>query len=503
MKTLGVSQKARSSIVLIGGPMTLDDGAKLDSRQPMQGDPASQIVQRTLATSWLWWDTTSSVVLPILDTVGPDASALIFGQRSVVEVDSRGELKRTRLRSILRGGVGTVYVVRTGLEGDELPKGYEQVAALSARNGESLGVIGVRDGEAGYRWRFVEGPAFLEHTAERIGARVIVNTDPWMRGPVDQERFGTAPFEVLEKDLLSLDGSVLVLPHTHAIEGWLGSYVDWVETGRPISQPTSRDQPEWDPDAPPDPIRYTYPVAARASFKVTGLIQDGQWRKAADLEAARALLHSRYDLRIGIWDLASNRVLRDTLLEEAAGPSAPPTGPTQVPRGAAERADAVVQEKLDQRAVVRNIVERLEPLRSAGWQAARYPYEQMHLPLTEPLALWPGREEKEPLLWLTLIVSKRQTTVSIWSPMHRDVELVERVRGLHSQLESCAGQASIDLDSGWPTIWKVSGGWGDQVDWFARARELTTRTPEWVEVFRDLVGECRRVRRDRWRMTTA
>jgi hypothetical protein len=499
--TLSVSQKAGSSIVLIGGPMIMDDGSKLDSRQPVQGDPASQIVQRSLATSWLWWDTASSVVLRILDTFGPNASALIFGQRSVVEVDSRGELKRTRLRSILRGGVGTVSVYRTGLEGDELPEGYEEVAVLHARNGETMGVIGVRDGEAGCRWRFVEGPAYLECTAERFGARVVVNTDPWMRGPVDQDTFGTAPFEVLERDLLSLDGSVLVLPHTHAIEGWLGSYVDWVETGRPISQPNSHDLPEWDPDAPPDPLRYTHPVPARASFKVTGLIQDGQWRNAADLEAARALLHSRYDLRIGIWDLASNRVLRDTLLDETVGPSAPPTEPTQVPRGAAERADVVVREKLDQRALIRNIVERLEPLRAAGWQAARYPYEQIHLPLTEPLALWPGQEEEEPLLWLTLIISKRRTTVSIWSPMHRDVDLVGRVKELESQISSCAGQAAVDLDSGWPTIWRAGGGWGDEVDWSALAGELVSLTPGWVELFLGLADSCRRVRAQRWQVT--
>jgi hypothetical protein len=500
VKPLPVSQDAKNSIVLIGGPMTMDDGSKLDSRQPVEGDPASQIVQRSLGTSWLWWETASSVVLPILDGGGPNVFALIFGQRSVVEVDSRGELKRTRLGSILRGGVGSVSVVRTGIGDNELPEGYEEVAALRAWNGESLGVIGVRDGEAGCRWRFVEGPAYLEHTAERIGARVVVNTDPWMPGPVDQGRYGSARFEALERDLLSLDGSVLVLPHTHATEGWLGSYVDWVESGRPVSPPTSQDLPAWDPEGPPDPIRYTHAVPARADFQVTGLIQDGQWRDSADLEAARSLLHSRYDLKIGIWDLAGNRVLRSTLLDESGTP-APPSEAAQVPHGAAERADAVVREKLDQRALIRSIVERMNPLRAAGWQAARYPYEQMHLPLTEPLALWPGREETEPLLWLTLTVSKRRTTVSVWSPMDREVDLVAHVKELQSQLSSSAGEATIDLDSGWPTIWKAHGGWGDDVDWSARARELASRTSEWFEMFRGLADECRGARRERWRTT--
>lgn len=103
-------------------------------------------------------------------------------------------------------------------------------------------------------------------------------------------------------------------------------------------------------------------------------------------------------------------------------PLLPRTEPTQVPRGAAERADAVVREKLDQRALIRNIVERWEHLRAAGWQAA------------------------------------------------------------------------VDVDSGWPTIWKAGGAWGDEVDWSAHAGELVSLTSGWVELFPGLADSCRRIR---------
>lgn len=73
---------------------------------------------------------------------------------------------------------------------------------------------------------------------------------------------------------------------------------------------------------------------------MTGLIKDGLWQDPSDLEAARALLQARFDLRIGIWDLASNPTLRKTLLD--GQPSTPaPADPVPIPNAAAGRARRV------------------------------------------------------------------------------------------------------------------------------------------------------------------
>lgn len=53
-------------------------------------------------------------------------------------------------------------------------------------------------------------------------------------------------------------------------------------------------------------------------------------RDAADLDAAMTFVKSRYDLNLGLWDLARDPALRETLLErEAIAP--PSAAPTVVP----------------------------------------------------------------------------------------------------------------------------------------------------------------------------
>ncbi|MGH9106358.1 MAG: hypothetical protein ACRDZX_11085 [Acidimicrobiales bacterium] len=99
-------------VVLVGGQMTVDDGSTLDSRQPIVGDPGSQVTRKSLAASLLWWATVSSLVDPILRSSGDNAFAMVIGARSVVEVRSDGELRRTRLRTFLPGGSTLADIVR-------------------------------------------------------------------------------------------------------------------------------------------------------------------------------------------------------------------------------------------------------------------------------------------------------------------------------------------------------------------------------------------------------
>ncbi len=111
------------TIILIGGPMTVDDGSTLDSRQPVTGDPGSSVRLDSLASSLLWWTTVSSLVGQILDSAGDDPYALVIGNRSVVELRQDGRLRRLGLRSILSGGTSTVELIRTHRH-EPLPAGY-------------------------------------------------------------------------------------------------------------------------------------------------------------------------------------------------------------------------------------------------------------------------------------------------------------------------------------------------------------------------------------------
>lgn len=56
-------------------------------------------------------------------------------------------------------------------------------------------------------------------------------------------------------------------------------------------------------------------VPIEAEFSVTGVVENGAWGDAAGFESARSLLETRYDLKLGLWDLVRNPVLRATVLE--------------------------------------------------------------------------------------------------------------------------------------------------------------------------------------------
>ena len=109
-------------------------------------------------------------------------------------------------------------------------------------------------------------------------------------------------FERLERQRLYCDDIVLVMPHTYLTETVLRGYAKWVNAGRPrqfLLDLEGQPRKKWDPTAPPaatvppHPIAYTCPVPVQADFKVTGLVQGGEWQDPSDLEAARSLLQAR------------------------------------------------------------------------------------------------------------------------------------------------------------------------------------------------------------------
>jgi len=128
-------QNSRTSptVILIGGQMVTDDGTRLDSRQPIEGDHRSEVMLRSLATSLLWWRSASSVVSPILDNAGSKTFALLIcTKRTVVELGHDGNLQHTRLSAFIRGGTTTTELTRV-LGGEQLPDDYEQADVLTER----------------------------------------------------------------------------------------------------------------------------------------------------------------------------------------------------------------------------------------------------------------------------------------------------------------------------------------------------------------------------------
>ena len=490
-----MSPRPGPTIILIGGQMTVDDGTSFDTRQKIEGDENSEVTLRSLATSPLWWRTTISVVMPILESAGEQAFALVIGQRSVVELRQDGSTKRTSLRSLLPGGTSRVEIVRSEI-GKPVPDGYEVAAVLRNWDKADMGAIGVKRGEAGHRWRFLQGNEYyLTQAGRTIAPSVVVDTTPWAL----PESFHAHLLGAMEASRFCSPDAVLVVPHTFGTDQHFKTYAKWVSQGRPVGPPSEWSPPSesWDPDARPDPVHYATPVPISASFGITGLVVAGQWQDPADLEAARGLLEARYDLKLGIWDLASNPTLRNTLLDASPVLSAPPFVvpiPQAAERRVEARVDAKVHAKEVERTTLAAITERLGPLKELGW--ARRAEEQrglLQLPLTEPMQRWTD-DEPFPLVLLALEIAKRSTEVTGFTIMYNQVDFAAYVEERRSLLEDIAASAECRLGAGWTSLWRAPGGWGDDIDWEERARLLATLTPRWVELFSALVEECRQVR---------
>jgi hypothetical protein len=273
------------TIILVGGPFTADTGEQLDSRQAVDNDPWSTIARTSLATSDLWWLTVISVVMPLLDSGDPDSFAAVGGPRSTVAVKPDGTLIRNRLSNLL-------------------PRGVRR------KN---------QDG----KWQFVE----MGELWSPESWNVVVDTWGWFWA----NALSAHDYREFEDIWLKHGVLTVVAPHTHAAQIFLDGYTKWVSDGRYTDAPGAPlPEFDWNINGLPSVV----PV--ESDFRITGLIQSGSWIDPGPLESARRLLQARYDLKIGIWDLVSNDILRATLLEELEATNAPEE-PAPKPLRAIER----------------------------------------------------------------------------------------------------------------------------------------------------------------------
>lgn len=468
--------------------MTLEHDEQLDSRQPVEGDPGSLVAHKTMSESLLWWMTTTSLVDAILDSAGPDAFALVIGPRSVVELKSDGSLRRARLDSFLEGGVGTVRIKQSQMN-TPLPASYRSVHTLPSSSGTERFTVGVDVGAPGKRWRFLRGAPFFDLFIQTIAPTVIVDAAP---GSIFSH------YGLYEVNRL-VDGITLVLPHTQATERFLRGLLDWMERGRPHEDPWWFGQGPWTQSGHSSwweaKEATAVAVPTSAEFGVSGLFRDWQWREPDNLEAARAFVQSRFDLRIGIWDLEGSPPLRASLLapasatERASEPASVPSGSA---RRTAQREDAKVADDDRRREAHVAACEQFDLLFPLGWKLAllrpgaheSFLREYFRLWLTQPVERY-GRNRTPS--WLSFEINPRSTCACIGVFVDNQFELSPYLAPKRGLLEEIAAPGECDLSSKFRAVlWRAEGGWRDEVDWPERLAELGAKTPLWLEVFADL-----------------
>jgi hypothetical protein len=423
------------TIILVGGTLTTDDGATFDSRQTMDDDPRAQVAYRSLATSTAWWMTVVSLVNPLVRAVGHGFAA-VEGPHYVYELRGDGAVTKVNLNALL--GMGQ-------------PRSW---------------------------WRFTKReprvPA-VSGRARYLSTSVLVDTS----------HAGEAYWAML-KSFRARErwnpNLIFVVPHTRWTEEFFRRFA---LAGHPEDDFGLLYQ-ESPPQkgvrgAPLDPMQFTAVVPLEADFKVTGLIRSGEWVDHSGLEAARLLLQTRFDLELGIWDLADNSTLRRTLLK-AEPPDPASTESAPMPASAVRRAHTSVaadDEAWGEWAT------RLAPLLNLGWQRRGRTGVNIRLPLVEhdPPTLFPILQ-----LWLSL--GRKQCIVRMQTTARLDMAAF--CEDHRTELEEIAGDAATLLNTKQPVIWQVVGGRADEVDWDVRVRTLAEHTSKWVQVFSQLAQECRR-----------
>jgi hypothetical protein len=409
-----------------------------------------------------------------------------LGQRSIVRAALDGETHRSRLGKFLRGAVGSMSVLRSGMD-EPLPDGYRNLARLRNWQGSDMGCIGVRFDDPMPRWCFVDaGEYYLGLVANRIGVRVIIDTTGEL--PACTESASYTPSISIEYCAPHACPQLVVVPDTARMR----DRIDDLLAGRPrkISEPAP-----YVPGAPRDPADFLRLPVARAECSVSGLLRAGQWGDAAGLEAARMLLLKRFDLKLGLWDLALNPVLRSTALDSLPIQDVPEEA-VQTPAFAWKQAERRAEEATARRETERRAVSEFNAafqhqLASVGW--ILNDREGLSLPLTEPLSKWPGGEAR-PLVSLNMEVNNSSVRVSVSHQLYNDLDINDFFEKRREAFEAVAPLPPNNRGP-WVPLWIADRGWGDtDIDWSSTVKTIADHTKQWIGLLTDFVALCREVR---------
>lgn len=442
------------TIILIGGRVTLDSGAELDTRRPIAGDDWDFTLRAALGGSEAFWQRAKDLTDTILDE-HPDEDSWAFAwvNKTIKRPKADGSFTRVRTIKFLDDAVRLTDVLRPNKTEDP--------------SSEVLTTYRIMP----YYLRFDEvtdpGPAVF------IGAFHTTHED-------GTDLIGLRPLaDVLHR----WPETVLVLPHTPLIEKKAQGILDWHRKGRP---PPKRDRygsvglaENTHPkearrfieayEASED-LRGADPYIIEHDLQFTFWADNGTVQGASDLEAAFTFVKSRYDLRFGLWDLARDPILRESLLEpeEQKAPSPEPMSvPEELAESAKERGREREQARLAERSARDALHEKIWPsLKDRGWRF--FPGKEG----TEyRLAAGPQVESpyegvgSEPSVFFVLMVHKKQATLNLFAATR--IEATEKLLG--QQANAIARITGEPPEPETNTVWRLSErGWDGSLDGWAK-----------------------------------
>jgi hypothetical protein len=442
------------TIVLIGGQATLDSGAVVDSRQRIVGDTWDVVLRQALGTSEAWWVLAKDLVDVVLaQNPDPDAWALAWVDKSLKRPRADGSFTRVRLKTFLDGAESLIEAARVP------------------------GKVTFRSDLVTSRYRLIP---------------YMLRFDDMQGGPAPAVIVGS--FHTTYEDGLDIVGdrpldyfvsrwpdAIIVLPHTAIIEGKARRIIDNPPTDAGKIQDTddkvySSDSRRYVKNAEKnDELRRADSYVIGHDFHITFWADRGRIQDPVDLDAALTFVRSRYDLKLGLWDLARDPALRTTLLqrEEIERPKRTRTAaPAELVRRAKEKADERREEKEAELDGRRRHHKAIWPTLSRlgfkipSWQREGVDYRFGIGPLLP--SLYSG--EDEPALSLGLGIQKRQAIVSLLESA-RSERTEEFLRANSALIETLTGRSP---DPEKQVVWRIGDkGWaGSTDDWPAHLETL-------------------------------
>ena len=454
--------KAGPTIVLIGGEMTLESGATLDSRQPLEADEWDVVLRAALGTAEAWWVLAKELVDVVLaQHARTDAWALAWVDKTLKRPRSDGTFTRVRPSSFL--GAGNLI-----------------------KAGKEAGADTFRSDAVNSRYRLLPYMLRFDDLMESPAPAVIIGgfhttyddgTDIVGDRPIDY-------FAARWPD------AVIVLPHTPIVEQKVRRILRRPPTTRvQIKNLASQTHPS-------EARRYTEcvermsdlrradPLVVSHDFHVSFWADEGVTRDPVDLDAALTFVKSRYDLNLGLWDLARDPVLRATLLQREEL-SQPVTGPAAVPSElaaqSAEKATNRQQAETTELDGRRRLHEAIWPtLSRLGWQLPPWEKERFkyRLPVGPAVPSLYSEGQESPSLTLSLGIHKRQAVLSLLE-IARSGRSEEFLRNHSDLIESIT---AVPPDPARQAVWRIPGkGWAaSPEDWPLRLAVLEHLTEELV-----------------------
>ena len=409
------------TVVLIGGEMTFDSGERVDSRQPIRGDPWDFILRAAMAHSELWWLKARTLAEVLLEKDAGEAPwSLVWAPRTLLRLKQDGSRSRARIDTVLPQAVSLMDLWSNDTSGSSSTSDASKTNA---------------------RYRVLEHPLRYSDLTAYHSPTVFFGIHRVIDNPA-----GRLPlWDVFRQ----WPNTVVILAHTPRFEAAVADLRSIAE-GRPIisEKDTLCDIPSLaELEQAKQKFKDHQPVIVDADFKIAYFLDAGAPGSAADLDAALQFVLSRYDRKVGLWDLTRDPGLRESLLSPEdlkAVPRRPASIPTGLSIAASAAKDAREKkwraEQQRRRHVHRNLWPVLQPLQ---WKIedSRFPGSSYVLAMGEDVQ-WPSLKGlvSVPILYVCLHITKKEAVLMLDAPpfglQGRAEYLLENADGL----EEISGQ---------------------------------------------------------------